>query len=487
MNGSARVSVWMVVGGLLAAPAQGEEPAQEGEQAAVPLEGEAPPVAAPAQGEEPAQEGEQAAVPLEGPRPVPDYDGRPDAPPTVGQGLLWLPRVALAPAWAGWRYVLYPPVQAAFVASEKNHLPRRVRSVFVHRVPPAEVGVLPTGLVDFGLRPSVGVYGWGQGQVAPWPRTRVHFAWGGEDWWRATLRERLSWGGEDTSASQRHHVDAAFIYSRRPDNIFFGIGPDGVGPATRFAHGELGGRLGTHLRLSEPASLDLGLALTRHRFGAGVPLGGDPSIEEVYDVEDPAVVPGFDGYTAGVVSADLNLRRPAGGRLDGGLHLGTDLVNDLQGDSADFLRTRVRAMGALDLDGHHRRLALLGAAAWTRVLGDGEIAFTELPALGGDVAMRGFLEDSLRGASALSSALEYTWPVWAFADGLLFAELGEAFGPDFQGVALTSMRLSAGTGLRTQMADGVAAQFLVGVGTTPLDEPTGLDSIRIAIGINRGL
>ena len=46
-------------------------------------------------------------------RPVPDYDGRGPPPATLGDGLIWVPRTLLLPAYLVTEYGLRVPIGAA--------------------------------------------------------------------------------------------------------------------------------------------------------------------------------------------------------------------------------------------------------------------------------------------------------------------------------------------------------------------------------------
>jgi hypothetical protein len=68
-------------------------------------------------------------------RQTPDYDGRPDPPPTAGEGALWIPRVLLFPPYVVSEYVIRRPLGALVTAAERNNW----------------VGTVPDGLLRLRL------------------------------------------------------------------------------------------------------------------------------------------------------------------------------------------------------------------------------------------------------------------------------------------------------------------------------------------------
>lgn len=90
-------------------------------------------------------------------RPVPDYDGRGEEPTTGGDVLLWIPRVILSPLYFVSEFVVRRPLGWAISTAEEEEVPQKLVEIFTFG-PDHNIGVVPTGLIDFGFRPSVGVY-----------------------------------------------------------------------------------------------------------------------------------------------------------------------------------------------------------------------------------------------------------------------------------------------------------------------------------------
>ena len=101
--------------------------------------------------------GSEAAVrPQSDRRAVPDYDGRPDAPPTPGEVALWIPRIALFPVWVVAEYVLRRPLAWIVSTAEENQVPERLVDVFTFG-PNDQLLLAPTFSLDLGIRPNVGL------------------------------------------------------------------------------------------------------------------------------------------------------------------------------------------------------------------------------------------------------------------------------------------------------------------------------------------
>lgn len=88
-------------------------------------------------------------------RPLPDYDGRGGEPTTAGDVLIWIPRIILAPLYLVSEYVIRWPLGLAIGGAERAGLPQTIYDIFAFG-PDHKVGIVPTGYVDFGFRPSVG-------------------------------------------------------------------------------------------------------------------------------------------------------------------------------------------------------------------------------------------------------------------------------------------------------------------------------------------
>lgn len=140
-----------------------------------------------------------------------------------------------------------------------------------------------------------------------------------------------------------------------------------------------------------------------------------------------------------------------------------------------------------DLNGRRRVFSLSQRAELASSLGDKAIPYTELPSLGGTEGLRGYVADRARGESTLLTSFQYTYPVWAFMDGFVFYEVGNAYSGTFDGASFGGMVSSFGMGLRSNADRDVQFSLLFGAGTTPFDaEDYGIQSTRILLGAQRG-
>src|SRR6185436_11328739 len=114
-----------------------------------------------------------------------DYDGREPAGASAGDVALWVPRIVLFPVWLVSEFVIRRPLGWLIVNAEKNQWPTLILDFFTFGEERTG-GVFPTALIDFGFRPSVGVYAFWNEMIAKENSVRLHAAYGGSDWY--TLR-----------------------------------------------------------------------------------------------------------------------------------------------------------------------------------------------------------------------------------------------------------------------------------------------------------
>src|SRR5690606_16142816 len=146
----------------------------------------------------------------------PDYDAVSD-PVTAGEAGLWVPRVLLSPPYPGSEYVVRRPLGHVGTTAEKNQWPALLVDFFTFG-PERKAGVIPTGIIDFGLRPSVGLYFFWNEFLAENNALRARAATGGHDWWWFQLTDRLE-------VLPGHDIALRGEFSTRPDRVFTGLGP----------------------------------------------------------------------------------------------------------------------------------------------------------------------------------------------------------------------------------------------------------------------
>ncbi|MEO1337037.1 MAG: hypothetical protein AAFV29_15440, partial [Myxococcota bacterium] len=130
---------------------------------------------------------------------------------------------------------------------------------------------------------------------------------------------------------------------------------------------------------------------------------------------------------------------------------------------------------------------------------EGEVPFTELPQMGGNEVMRGYLPGRFVGKYAVAVTGTYRYPVWSLLDAEIYGSIGNAFGtPDevngnpivgdgSQRFSVKRLYAAGGIGLRTNLDRDTALSILFGLGTNRFDSPDfGIDSIRFTFGVTQG-
>jgi len=432
-------------------------------------------------------------VPLLSPkRPVPDYDGRGARETSPGESLLWVPRVLFFPVYLVAEYVLRWPLGELTVAAEHGRWIERVSSVFrsgpdgtSEAKPDNRMTAFPTLLVDVGFRTSVGVYFAWDGAGPKGNDFRAHAAIGGSDWFRLALAYNIQ---VDPTTKLKLRAEGL----RRPDSVFYGLGPSSrEATRSRFAVDALAAGLALE---SRPVPGVTALATTSVRnieFPRGL-CCDEPTLRERVTSGALPSVPGFPaGFTTVRQALDVAFDSRAPGPAPGsGVRL--ELHGDLAFDAQRATTSRWTGYGAsvagyLDLTGKNRVLSLEVSARFADPLGDAAIPFLELPTLGGDGAMRGFVPGRLYGRSQAVAKLEYRYPVWAFLDATLQAAVGNVFGEHLEDLGPELLRTSVAFGFRTNGPRDQSFDILVGAGTETFEQGARFNTVRFVVGSSMGL
>jgi outer membrane protein assembly factor BamA len=379
-------------------------------------------------------------------------------------------------------YGIRRPVVGLATLIEKYELQNWVRRVFVFR--DGDAGIFPTFLYEFGTYASLGAYFYHDDLFRPGHDLIIHGGFWTDDWLRLVLKDDLTVFRDDTGL-----VETRVLYVRRPDRPFHGIGPDTNQDAETFyridrfdARTSLAGHLGP----LDEARLALGFRRTRFDDGKS------PSISELFDPTDAEVVPGFGGYELVTTGLDvaLDTRSPDLVRTSGtGVRLELFGTFNVDPSKPDLRFVRWGGEGALFLDitGHNNVLGFRAYTEFAEPLDDETIPFFELPSLGGDEKMRGFISGRFRGNSVFLVTAEYRYPVWALLDASVFVSGGNAFGSYLDGLRLDRLFLSWGLGLRSNMARDVSFDMLLAFGTNRIDsEDIELAHVHFVFGVSTG-
>jgi hypothetical protein len=149
-------------------------------------------------------------------RPVPDYDGRPDRT-TAGEVALWVPRVILFPVYLVSDYVVRRPLGWALTTVEREWVGESHSSEYEVETG-LGVGVLPTFRLETSFRPRVGLRLGLERLFVPRHALRAHLGFWGV--------RALSVGLLDRVTAGKLTLDTRLGWERRPDDAFWGLGPE---------------------------------------------------------------------------------------------------------------------------------------------------------------------------------------------------------------------------------------------------------------------
>jgi hypothetical protein len=428
-------------------------------------------------------EGAEAADPPK--RPLPDYPGREPPPTTVGDVAIWVPRVVFSPIYFTTEYLIRRPIGAAEAAAEKANLPETLYDLFTFG-PEHKVGWAPVAFVDFGLNPSVGVYGFWDDAIVKGDDLRAHFVGWPTAWVGGSAVQRIRTGGG-------HVLELRLEGIRRPDYPFYGLGPRSLQSAeSRYGADSLGGRLATQFYFWRASKIEARLGVEYATFYDGH-YGADPGVIEQAGKGAFALPPGFaGGYTAeyNFVGASLDSRRPfphdgSGFRVAASAQQGSGFGSMPAGG---WIRYEGDAGAFLDLDGHRRVVSLSFQTMFADPLGNAPIPFTELVTLGGFKApMPGFLINRMIDRSGAVATLKYTWPIGPWLSGQLQTALGNVFGEHLDDFSTRLLRFSGAIGFQSDGSPDSNFEFLFGVGSETFEQGGKIDSFRLSLGTTTGL
>jgi hypothetical protein len=413
-------------------------------------------------------------------REVPDYDGRPE-PTTAGDVLLWVPRIVLSPLYLVSEFVVRRPLGFLLTAAERAQLPSFLYDLFTFG-PDHNAGLLPVAFLDFGLAPSVGLlFFWND--LVPHHDLNARFSLWGIHW----LAGNVAYTVHMTPSAS---IGVHFSGRRRPDLLFYGIGPRALeSERSRYGSSLLEGGIDSEVGGGHMVHLTSGIGLRSMNFHAGG-WDGDPDLQRAVDQGRYPSPPGYDtGYTVLYdrmrLSIDSRADSPThftGVRLEASVEQHSDLRSNPE---SGYLRYGASLGGFYDLNDRGRVISLSVITMFADPLGQKAIPFTELVSLGGAGPMRGFLPGRLVDRSAAVATLRYRWPIWVFLDGSLQFAVGNVFGEHLEGFKASLLRLSAALGFESGKADN-SLEFLVGIGSETFEHGTQITSLRIVIGTNHG-
>lgn len=137
--------------------------------------------------------------------------------------------------------------------------------------------------------------------------------------------------------------------------------------------------------------------------------------------------------------------------------LGLDWQHSLTNDQFHYLAYHLEWQQFLPLGflPDSRRLAFKSRLQKAAPLGDKEIPFFDIPSLGSSRDLRGFPSDRFQDDGSLLLTLEYRYPVWNFADVVLFVDEGQVFSR-YTDIAFKDFHTSYGFGFHLISTKGFA-------------------------------
>jgi hypothetical protein len=465
------------------------------EQAATPLPGAVAPPGTDAQSK-------PAAEAPRGPderRRVPDYAGR--SPGTsVGQGLLWVPRVVLFPLYLGTEYLLRRPLGWLVSTAERERWATVVIDFFTWDN--RQAGIVPTVVIDLELRTTAGIYAFWNDVFAPGNDVRLRAAYGGSNLYQLRFADRFPLGPGTLSLLG--------AYESRPDNEFHGIGTNADRAEARYF--ESTARAGALYRMPWVRSsyVRIGAEVRQVYLDGNRQCCDDPSLDERVAAGAYLAPAGMDQvYEVADQSAQLVLdsRWP---RTPRGLPEASDYVTPpgtgvrlaLRGDLSEVLdRSLGREValaegwvhygaslgGYADLTGEQRAVGLTAIVDFVDPFNSsGGVPLTDLISLGGERPLQGFLANRFVDLSAAALRLEYRWPVAVWLDGQLTYEAGNVFGAGLSGLELRHFRSSFGLGMASAGNQDHRFQALIALGTSSYERGAHVDSLRFVLGTTAG-
>ncbi|HEY5947302.1 MAG TPA: BamA/TamA family outer membrane protein [Kofleriaceae bacterium] len=410
------------------ASAQSEEPTESSSQPEQPTR-------LTAQSEEPPPGAESGRVD--------EIDESPSTLRLVGRSLLFVPRTIVD--------VVALPIRGGLWLSDRYRLVDRYNQIFFNDA--MTVGLYPTIQRESGFGVNVGARFVARDVFGAREHVSVRAATGGR------FRERAS-AQLDTGDRLGEHVSVGVVgeADRRAKEAFYGFGNDGLALEGRHRQELRRARAAVDVRVFEDLHARAAGALTQIDYEPSDPADGMP-IDLVYDT---SMLVGWDGvrHTYGELEVRWDSRRAASQWDPPGLVSAGWLAAVYTGrvHQLDALRDYWR-YGA-DLQ-HFLWLGLGPRVLVTRLHGEavsaGDVAFTELPQLGGATWLRGYPFDRFRDRVAVLGSAEYQWDLIRHASASLFVDVGRVYG-SLGDVGFDELRVGYGVGLQVQTTRSFVAE-----------------------------
>ena len=257
-------------------------------------------------------------------------------------------------------------------------------------------------------------------------------------------------------AGTRLNLEGNFFSEPRDRFYVGGMNSDRSADAARFAREQVDARVRLQYK---PEGKRLGGAVevryehidARLNEGGGQQLVGRPGLTAT-----SLLTPRVD------LDMDLTEGRP---RTHSGTALGLqlDYTHALNGDRFRYGRyvAAIHQYVPVFIFPKTRRLALRAHLERVHPMWGGDaVPFYQLPRLGGQRSLRGFVSDRFRGDGALFFTAEYRYPVWSRIDAMFFVDAGQVF-DTFGDIAVRDFEATVGGGFHLLNNKGLSARFEV--------------------------
>jgi hypothetical protein len=431
---------------------------------------------------------------------------------TAGEDALWIPRVLFFPVYLVTEYLVRAPLGGLVVAVEENNVIGAIQKLLTFG-PKNNIGIIPTGFVEFGFRPSVGVYFFWNDFLADGNDFRANFGFGGIRYFKFGAADRIPIStpvGEERARSY-FQLEADFL--TRADLLYWGAGPNTLDDdQAGYGLNTYGGGGRVHVEPWRGTFFEGWVAGRKSRTFAGecdgvADVAEDLSVTRICDpptvrrtiIDGQAAPPSYGRPYATVKSGarlvlDSRPKRPAPGH---GVAFETTVEHAADVDDPKigaWINWGGSLAGFIDLTETQRVLSLTVTARFQDPVNDGyEIPFTELYGMkrtedvpDGEL-MKGFKPGRLVGRSGVAATLGYHWPIWAFLDGMMEAAVGNTFaGNHLEDFSFDKLRFSFIGGIRSPNHRDHSFNLLVGVGTETFEDGAKPNGIRFLFGGTTG-
>ncbi|MEM9072948.1 MAG: hypothetical protein AAGE52_30855 [Myxococcota bacterium] len=415
-------------------------------------------------------------------RDVPNYDGREDRPVSVGDVLIWIPRIVMFPVYLVTEFLLRRPLGFLVTNAEEAEVPDKVVQFFTFG-PSNNIALAPTFSFDFGFRPTVGAFFRYNDLGSEGHNLRAGFSIARRDLLSGSVAYR--WAPKNGNWEMQLSGSA----TKRPDGLFFGLGSQASESLrSRYDWVSYDANLRVTGSLWRQSSISMSLGYRNQTYGDDA-IGNTTVNSLVENGLLDELPPGFEDGVSAIIqrtrlTIDTRPSRPApgtGARVVGEYTFGFD-ANDPE--SQMWLNYGGTAAAFFDISGFQHVIGVHVSAAVAEAL-QGDVPFLELPFLSTNGPMRGFVGRFLSGESEFSVLVDYHWPVWNWLDGTLHVAMGNVYDGKFEDFSLENMRLSFGIGLAGVAQRDHFFEFLVGFGTDTFENRPDVESIRILFGGTR--